>query len=40
VDADLRRRLAEGSARAGSRLPTWRDTAEVVGTVLDGMVGE
>jgi glycosyltransferase involved in cell wall biosynthesis len=35
TDNDLRQHLAEGSTRAGRNLPTWQDTATLVGAVLD-----
>lgn len=38
TDAELRQRLAAGSADAGRALPTWRETAQVAGPVLDRMV--
>lgn len=33
-DADLRRRLAEASARAGAALPRWEDTARIIADVI------
>jgi glycosyltransferase involved in cell wall biosynthesis len=35
ADTTLRRRLAEGSARAGRSLPTWSHTASIAGEILD-----
>ena len=37
TDPWLLKHLAEAAAEAGSRLPTWSDTARVAGRVLDGL---
>ncbi|PYD00759.1 glycosyltransferase [Microbacterium esteraromaticum] len=38
VDPALRARLAASAARAGARLPTWRDAARVTARVLDAVL--
>uniref|UniRef100_UPI0028B10A8F glycosyltransferase family 4 protein n=1 Tax=Microbacterium sp. TaxID=51671 RepID=UPI0028B10A8F len=40
VDRAHRARLAAAAARAGARLPTWEDTAEVAAGVLDAVLAE